>query len=267
MKRFNDVRNLLDNYLTGINQYEILTPDEERAVARNVAKGCAKARDVMLNHNLRLVVSIAVKFHPRGMDLMDLIQEGNRGLMRAIDKFNLERENKFSTYATFWIRQAILLSLSNDSRNVRVPPQIHQRIRRIRKAESKLLQQKGQTPTVQEICEEAKVSLRQFEQAGQFGLAETSIEENRDATTTGPHEIIEEKLKNEELLSVVQTLPKREQEIIRKRFCLDLLRKRTLDELGQKFGLSKERIRILEKETLETLSRIRKIQKLKDYVC
>ena len=263
-------------YLKEIGRVPLLSPDEEAQVAEKILQGDEEASMRLVEANLRLVVSIAKRYLGRGMQLLDLIQEGNLGLMKAVEKFDHTKGFKFSTYATWWIRQAITRAIADQSRTIRIPVHMGETISKIKKASIQLLHENGHEPTVEEIAEYIDTSpakIKEAMRASQEPVSlETPIGEEEDShlgdfipddSTLTPQEAALQAMLKEQLDSVLSTLTPREEKVIRLRFGLDDGRPRTLEEVGEVFDVTRERIRQIEAKALRKLRHPSRSKKLK----
>jgi len=257
----------LQQYFREINKYRLLTPDEEKELARRARAGDAKARDLLIKSNLRLVVSIAKHYMDRGLSLQDLIAEGNLGLMKAVEKFDPNEKCKFSTYASFWIRQAIKRALVDSVKTVRVPSYVVELIARWRDTANQLQVRLGRTPTIQEISEEMGLSgqmLRLIRAAMRLSATVqppkteegiVSLDELiEDRETERPDEVLEKIYELDIIRKMLNALDEREAKVLRLRYGLDDMQPRTLKEIGDELGLSRERVRQIESEALRKLN-------------
>lgn len=266
-------------YLREIGSIRLLSLEEELELAQKVSNGDERAKDKLTEANLRLVVSVAKRYLGRGMGLLDLIQEGNLGLIKAVEKFDYSKGFKFSTYATWWIRQAITRAIADQSRTIRIPVHMVETMNKVRKVSGQLLHNNGHEPTPEEVAEELEIStekVREIMRASQDPLSlETPLGEEDDnhlgdmIPDTDGSEPVEEtslKLLREHLLEVLQTLTPREQKVLKMRFGLCDGKPRTLEEVGLEFDVTRERIRQIESKALRKLRHPTRCKKLKDYL-
>jgi len=266
-------------YLKEIGRVPLLTPEEEVALAKRMEDGDEEAKRRLAEANLRLVVSIAKRYVGRGMLFLDLIQEGNLGLIKAVEKFDYRKGYKFSTYATWWIRQAITRAIADQARTIRIPVHMVETINKLIRVSRQLLQELGREPNPEEIAREMNISedkVREIMKIAQEPVSlETPIGEEEDShlgdfiedhEAMAPAEEASFTLLREQLDEVLKTLTEREQRVLRLRFGLDDGRARTLEEVGQKFGVTRERIRQIEAKTLRKLRHPSRSKKLKDYL-
>ena len=266
-------------YLKEIGQVRLLTAEEELDLARRVSEGDKAAKDKLTEANLRLVVSIAKKYSGRGLHILDLIQEGNTGLIRAVDKFDYTKGNKFSTYATWWIRQAITRAIADQARTIRIPVHMVETINKLVRISRQLLQELGREPTPEEIADRMNIPVervREIIKISQEPVSlETPIGEEEDShlgdfiqddNVPVPAEAAAYTLLKEQLQEVLGTLTEREQKVLRLRFGLDDGRARTLEEVGREFNVTRERIRQIEAKALRKLRHPSRSRKLKDYL-
>ena len=269
-------------YLREIGRIKLLTADEEIDLARKIVQGGnvgAIAKRKLVQANLRLVVSIAKKYVGRGMLFLDLIQEGNLGLIRAAEKFDHERGYKFSTYATWWIRQAITRAIADQARTIRIPVHMVETINKLKKVTRKLAQELSRKPTEDELAQEMNISiskLREIIKVAQEPLSlETPIgkeEDSRlgdfieDKDADAPVKTVAHELLREDLAEVLSGLSPRERDVLRLRFGMDDGRQRTLEEVGQLFGVTRERIRQIEAKALRKLRHPNRSKRLREYV-
>ncbi len=266
-------------YLKEIGRVPLLSPEEEIQLAKRMEEGDEEAKRRLAEANLRLVVSIAKRYVGRGMLFLDLIQEGNLGLIKAVEKFDFRKGFKFSTYATWWIRQAITRAIADQARTIRIPVHMVETINKLIRVSRQLLQELGREPLPEEIAQEMNISqekVREIMKIAQEPVSlETPIGEEEDShlgdfiedhDARAPAEEASFTLLREQLDEVLKTLTDREQKVLRLRFGLDDGRARTLEEVGQKFGVTRERIRQIEAKTLRKLRHPSRSKKLKDYL-
>ncbi|MBQ1421948.1 MAG: RNA polymerase sigma factor RpoD [Firmicutes bacterium] len=266
-------------YLKEIGKVPLLTADEEIELAKRMEEGDEDAKKRLCEANLRLVVSIAKRYVGRGMLLLDLIQEGNLGLIKAVDKFDYTKGYKFSTYATWWIRQAITRSIADQARTIRIPVHMVETINKLIRVSRQLLQELGREPTPEEIADEMDISVekvREIQKVAQEPVSlETPIGEEEDShlgdfipdeDVPQPVEAAAFSLLKEQLNEVLDTLTDREQKVLKLRFGLDDGRARTLEEVGKEFDVTRERIRQIEAKALRKLRHPSRSKKLKDYL-
>ncbi|MFA5097595.1 MAG: RNA polymerase sigma factor RpoD [Candidatus Margulisiibacteriota bacterium] len=266
-------------YLREIGKYPLLTFPQEIDLAKKIKKGDMASKHRLVNSNLRLVVSIAKKYTGRGMLFLDLIQEGNLGLIRAVEKFDYRKGYKFSTYATWWIRQAITRSIADQARTIRIPVHMVETINRLRKISRGLLQKLGRKPTENEIAKKARMSadkVREVVKVSQLPLSlEIPIGDEEsshlgdfveDSTVAHPDEVVLHGLLRDDLEEVMQSLSERERTVLRLRFGLEDGRPRTLEEVGQLYKVTRERIRQIEAKALRKLKHPTRSRKLREYL-
>ena len=267
-------------YLKEIGQIRLLTAEEEVDLAKRVSEGEQAAKDKLTEANLRLVVSIAKKYSGRGLHILDLIQEGNTGLIRAVDKFDWTKGNKFSTYATWWIRQAITRAIADQARTIRVPVHMVEVINKATRCNRKLVQELGREPTVEEIAAELGLPVEKIIEANRTAADTLSLdtpvgdEEDtsigsfvEDERTPGPADATSNALLAEALKEILDTLTDREAEVLRMRFGMYDGRTHTLEEVGQSFGVTRERIRQIENKAIRKLRHPSRAKKIKDFYC
>ena len=266
-------------YLKEIGKVSLLTADEEIELAKRMEQGDEEAKKRLAEANLRLVVSIAKRYVGRGMLFLDLIQEGNLGLIKAVEKFDYRKGYKFSTYATWWIRQAITRAIADQARTIRIPVHMVETINKLIRVSRQLLQELGREPTPEEIAEEMDMSVervREILKISQEPVSlETPIGEEEDShlgdfiqddNVPVPADAAAFTLLKEQLIEVLGTLTEREQKVLRLRFGLDDGRARTLEEVGKEFNVTRERIRQIEAKALRKLRHPSRSRKLKDYL-
>ncbi len=266
-------------YLKDIGRVPLLTTDEETDLAIRIANGDEDAKRRLSEANLRLVVSIAKRYLGRGMQFLDLIQEGNLGLIKAVEKFDHTKGFKFSTYATWWIRQAITRAIADQARTIRIPVHMVETINKVKKASSQLLHVTGHEPTAEEIAEMLKMpaeKVREIMRVSQDPVSlETPIGEEEDShlgdfipddDAPAPQDAASNTLLKEQLSAVLSTLTPREAKVLRLRFGLDDGRARTLEEVGEEFNVTRERIRQIEAKALRKLRHPSRSKKLKDFL-
>ena len=266
-------------YLKEIGKVPLLSADEEIELAKRMEQGDEEAKKRLCEANLRLVVSIAKRYVGRGMLFLDLIQEGNLGLIKAVDKFDYTKGYKFSTYATWWIRQAIARSIADQARTIRIPVHMVETINKLIRVSRQLLQTYGREPSPEEIAEEMGISVdkvREIQKIAQEPVSlETPIGEEEDShlgdfipdeDVPAPAEAAAFSMLKEQLVEVLDTLTEREQKVLKLRFGLDDGRARTLEEVGKEFDVTRERIRQIEAKALRKLRHPSRSKKLKDYL-
>ncbi|MCF6464667.1 RNA polymerase sigma factor RpoD [Clostridium sp. Cult2] len=266
-------------YLKEIGKVSLLTREEEIALAKRVEAGDEKAKKELAEANLRLVVSIAKKYIGRGMSLLDLIQEGNLGLIKAVEKFDYKKGYKFSTYATWWIRQAITRAIADQGRTIRIPVHMIENINKVVRMQRELVQELGREPYPEEIAEQMNMDIDRVREIMKIALKpislETPIGEEEDSQLGDfveddqmetPAEIATHIMLKEELIDVLGTLTPREQRVLELRFGLNDGRSRTLEEVGNVFDVTRERIRQIEAKALRKLRHPSRSRKLKDFL-
>ena len=266
-------------YLKEIGKVPLLTPEEEQDLAKRMAEGDEEAKRRMAEANLRLVVSIAKRYVGRGMLFLDLIQEGNLGLIKAVEKFDYTKGYKFSTYATWWIRQAITRAIADQARTIRIPVHMVETINKVKKVSSQLLHEYGHDPSAEEIAERLDMpvdKVREIMRVAQEPVSlETPIGEEEDShlgdfipddDAPVPAEAASQTLLKEQLADVLKTLTPREEKVLRLRFGLEDGRPRTLEEVGKEFNVTRERIRQIEAKALRKLRHPSRSKKLRDFL-
>jgi len=266
-------------YLREIGRTPLLTKEEEVVLAKKIEKGDEAAREKMTVSNLRLVVANAKKYLNRGLSFLDLIQEGNTGLMRAVEKFDWRRGYKFSTYATWWIRQAITRAIADQSRMIRIPVHMNETINKFKKTQRQLSQELNREPTLNEIAAEMQIAPEKVEQIVKISQKTTSLEKPvgkeedtllkefiPDEEMETPVESASFELLKGQVREVLQTLSPRERKILELRFGLVDHRPRTLEEVGKEFGITRERIRQIEAKALRKLRHPSRAKQLRDYL-
>ncbi|NTU69486.1 RNA polymerase sigma factor RpoD [bacterium] len=266
-------------YLREIGRIPLLKGEEEVILAKRIEKGDKQAHRQLAEANLRLVVSIAKKYIGRGLDLIDLIQEGNTGLIRAVEKFDYTKGYKFSTYATWWIRQAITRAIADQARTIRIPVHMVETINKLIRVQRRLVQDLGREPLPEEIASEMQIEVDKVRHILKISQETVSLESPvgeeedsrlgdfiEDEDSLSPHESATYQLLKGHIQEILDFLSAREQKIIRMRFGLEDGRSHTLEEVGQEFGVTRERIRQIEAKALAKLKRHRESKRLKDYL-
>ena len=266
-------------YLKEIGKIPLLSADEERILAENMEAGDIEAKKKLAETNLRLVVSIAKRYVGRGMQFLDLIQEGNMGLMKAVEKFDFRRGFKFSTYATWWIRQAITRSIADQARTIRIPVHMVETINKLVRIERQLVQELGREPTNEEISEHMGIEVDKVNEIRKIAQEPVSLETPigeeddshlgdfiEDETAIAPDEAANFSMLKEQLNQVLSTLTDREKKVLELRFGLNDGTPRTLEEVGKEFEVTRERIRQIEAKALRKLKHPSRSQKLKDFL-
>lgn len=266
-------------YLKDIGKVPLLSSAEETELAKRMMDGDEDAKRLLSEANLRLVVSIAKRYMGRGMHFLDLIQEGNLGLMKAVEKFDYQKGFKFSTYATWWIRQAITRAIADQARTIRIPVHMVETINKLVRISRRLLQELGREPTPEEIAKEMEISeerVREIQKIAQDPVSlETPIGEEEDShlsdfiedeQSTAPTDSVSVTMLKEQLLGVLDTLTPREEKVLRLRYGLDDGRPRTLEEVGKEFNVTRERIRQIEAKALRKLRHPSRSKRLKEFL-
>jgi RNA polymerase primary sigma factor len=264
-------------YLRSIGRVHLLTAEQEVLLARRIERGDMAAKQQMIEANLRLVVSIAKSYLGRGLTFLDLIQEGSMGLIRAVEKFDYRRGYKFSTYATWWIRQAVTRAIADKGRTIRIPVHMVEKLNKVVHVERQLVQQLGREPTPEEIARELETTVREVRDVLRMAQQPISLEKPvgeeddselgdfvEDHTAESPFEQAAEHLRRENLRRALAALPEREREVIEMRFGLTGERPFTLEEVGRAFNVTRERIRQIENHTLKKLEALPEAQRLRD---
>jgi RNA polymerase primary sigma factor len=264
-------------YLRSIGRVDLLTADQEVALARRIERGDMSAKQQMIEANLRLVVSIAKGYLGRGLSFLDLIQEGSLGLIRAVEKFDYRRGYKFSTYATWWIRQAVTRAIADKARTIRIPVHMVEKLNKVVHVERQLVQEFGREPTPEEIALELQWTAREVKDILRIAQLPVSLEKPigeeedselgdfvEDDTAESPFEQASENLRRENVRRALDALPPREREVIEMRYGLRGQKARTLEEVGRAFGVTRERIRQIENNTLKKLEGLPEAQRLRD---
>jgi RNA polymerase primary sigma factor len=267
-------------YLREIGKIPLLTPEEELALAQKVKAGDKNAKDKMAEANMRLVVSIAKRYSGRGLDFLDLIQEGNTGLLRAVEKFDPDKGFKFSTYATWWIRQAITRAIADQARTIRIPVHMVETINKLLRTQRRMTQELNREPTIDELAREMEMEPEKIEYVMKIKQDITSLDANvrdddddsvlgdfiEDEDAQSPEETATTQLLKEQVKDMLSVLTEREQKILKMRFGLEDGKSHTLEEVGQEFSVTRERIRQIEAKALSKLRKHKDAKKLYEYL-
>ena len=269
-------------YLREIGKIPLLSAEEELDLARRIVEGDKKAKDKMAEANMRLVVSIAKRYSGRGLDFLDLIQEGNTGLLRAVEKFDPDKGFKFSTYATWWIRQAITRAIADQARTIRIPVHMVETINKLLRTQRRMTQELNREPTIEELSKELDMEPEKIEYVikikqdissldagvGRDGEDDDSVLQDFivDEDTVSPEDSASNQLLKEQVQEILSSLSDREQKIVRMRFGLDNGKNHTLEEVGQEFAVTRERIRQIEAKALAKLRKHKDAKKLYEYL-
>jgi len=274
-----DLSNSAGQYLKEIGNTRLLSSDEEIRLAKRVEQGDEEAKWELVEANLRLVVSIAKKYVGRGIPFLDLVQEGNQGLIRAVDKFDYHKGYKFSTYATWWIRQAVTRAIADQSRTVRIPVHMGENLNKMVRVTRQLVQELGRDPTCEEIAEEMGLAPEKVEEFLKIAQGTVSLEKPmneegsyilgdliEDQSAESPADSAEVEYLKEQIKEVLHTLTIREEKVIQLRFGLENGRSHTLEEVGKQFGVTRERIRQIEEKALRKLRHPSRSKCLREYL-
>jgi RNA polymerase primary sigma factor len=264
-------------YLRSIGRVDLLTAEQEVMLAKRIERGDMEAKQQMIEANLRLVVSIAKNYLGRGLTFLDLIQEGSLGLIRAVEKFDYRRGYKFSTYATWWIRQAVTRAIADKARTIRIPVHMVEKLNKVVHVERALVQEMGREPSPEEIAKELEWTAREVKDILRMAQLPVSLEKPigededsslgdfvEDETAESPFELASENLRRQNVRKALEALPEREREVMEMRFGLNGHQARTLEEVGRAFGVTRERIRQIENNTLKKLESLPEAQRLRD---
>jgi RNA polymerase primary sigma factor len=264
-------------YLRSIGRVDLLTAEQEVMLAKRIERGDMAAKQQMIEANLRLVVSIAKNYLGRGLTFLDLIQEGSLGLIRAVEKFDYRRGYKFSTYATWWIRQAVTRAIADKARTIRIPVHMVEKLNKVVHVERQLVQDLGREPVAEEIAKELEWTAREVKDILRMSQLPVSLEKPigededsslgdfvEDETAESPFELASENLRRQNVRTALDALPEREREVMEMRFGLNGHQARTLEEVGRAFGVTRERIRQIENNTLKKLESLPEAQRLRD---
>jgi RNA polymerase primary sigma factor len=266
-------------YLAEIGRVKLLTHADEIRLAKGIARGCKRSKDRLVEANLRLVVSIAKKYRNRGVSFLDLIQEGNLGLIRAAEKFDHTKGYKFSTYATWWIRQAITRAIADKGRTIRIPVHMVEKVNKFHRTQRRMTQRLGREPFDEEIALELEMGVEEILRLREISQRSISLETPvgeedsselgdflEDVTTITPTDAVSESLLKAHLREALNELPERERQIIELRFGMKDDRPRTLEEVGREFDITRERVRQIQMKTLNLLREQRRTQNLREYL-
>ncbi len=265
-------------YLAEIGKVPLLTHADEIRLAKGIARGCKRSKDRLVEANLRLVVSIAKKYRNRGVSFLDLIQEGNLGLIRAAEKFDHSKGYKFSTYATWWIRQAITRAIADKGRTIRIPVHMVEKVNKYHRTHRRMIQTLGREPTEEEIARELGVFVAEIQRLQEISQRSISLATPvgddsselgdflEDAGSATPTDAVSESLLKAHLREALDELPERERQIIELRFGMKDDRPRTLEEVGREFDITRERVRQIQMKTLNLLREQRRTQNLREYL-
>ena len=269
-------------YQREIGKIPLLSAEEEMDLARRIVEGDKKAKDKMAEANMRLVVSIAKRYSGRGLDFLDLIQEGNTGILRAVEKFDPDKGFKFSTYATWWIRQAITRAIADQARTIRIPVHMVETINKLLRTQRRMTQELNREPTIEELSKELDMEPEKIEYVikikqdissldagvGRDGEDDDSVLQDFivDEDTVSPEDSASNQLLKEQVQEILSSLSDREQKIVRMRFGLDNGKNHTLEEVGQEFAVTRERIRQIEAKALAKLRKHKDAKKLYEYL-
>jgi RNA polymerase primary sigma factor len=266
-------------YLREIGKVQLLTADQEVTLAKRIERGDMSAKAAMIEANLRLVVSIAKGYLGRGLSFLDLIQEGSLGLIRAVEKFDYRKGYKFSTYATWWIRQAVTRAIADKARTIRIPVHMVEKLNKVVHIERQLVQRLGREPSPEEIAEELEITTAEVREILRMSQLPVSLEKPigeeedsslgdfvEDEAAESPYDTAQLMLRREDVVNALNALPRREREVIELRYGLLGGEPRTLEEVGRAFGVTRERIRQIENNTLKKLEHLPEAQALRDAV-